>query len=148
MKSFVIILLLSFSSLAGKSQDVVEWKFSVKKINDLKYEVHLLATVEDEWHIYSQGTPDGGPLATEIILKKNPLVVPVGKPREEGDMEISHDETFGVDVHGYSGKVDFVQTIKLKAKAKTKVNGTVQFMACRNGQCLTPQKIPFSLALQ
>jgi len=87
-------------------------------------------------------------LPTTIVFAKNPLALLQGKPKEEGEMEIYHDEIFDVDVYSYTGPVAFVQTVKLKSNVKTTINGTVEFMACTREQCLTPQKIPFSIKLK
>lgn len=135
--------------MAGaRAQGVVDWKFSAKKIADKTYEVHLTATVDDPWHIYSQTTPKGGPLPTAIVFSKNPLAQLAGKAKEVGEMEMYHDQVFDVDVYAYGGQVDFVQTVKLKSSAKTNLSGTVEFMACTKEQCLTPQKLKFNVKLE
>jgi thiol:disulfide interchange protein DsbD len=54
---------------------------------------------------------------------------------------------FGVDVKYFSGKVDFVQLVKLKSKAKTNFTGSVEFMVCNDQQCLPPATQKFSIAL-
>lgn len=125
----------------------VSWSFSAKKLNDKTYEIHLKASVDDPWHIYSQNSPKGGPVPTKIVFSKNPLIVLTGKANENGDMHIEHSEVFGIDVYSFADSVDFVQTIKLKNKIKTTVSGTIEFMACTDQQCMTPQKIPFTVKI-
>src|ERR1700744_3977571 len=80
------------------AQNPVNWKYNAKKIADKTYELHLTATVDDPWHIYSQQTPEGGPLPTAFVFAKNPLVVLDGKVKENGDMQMVHDPVFGIDV--------------------------------------------------
>jgi len=143
---FLFVIIIQVLTISGHSQ--LNWKFSAKKIADKTYEVHLKATVDEPWHIYAQNSPKGGPLPTKISFSKNPLVVLSGKVKENGEMEMYHDEIFDVDVYSYTGSVAFVQTVKLKANAKTTIKGTVEFMACTREQCLTPQKIPFSIKLE
>lgn len=135
------------------SQNVVTWNFSSKKISDKTYEIHLTATIDESWHIYSQKTPKGGPLPVIITFSKNPLLQLINKPKEVGEIEMYHDETFDVDVYAFEGKVDFVQLVGLKVrrtslKVKTNLSGTVEFMACTKQQCLTPQKVKFDVVLQ
>src|SRR5689334_8251230 len=89
----------------------VNWSYSAKKTADKKYEVHIVATVSDPWHIYSQFTPDGGPFATEISFNKNPLLVISGKPNEVGKMQEKYEDVFGINVKYYEEKVDFVQAV-------------------------------------
>jgi len=52
-----------------------------------------------------------------------------------------------VDVKYFSGKVDFVQLVKVKGNAKTNVTGSVEFMVCNDKQCLPPATEKFSIAL-
>ena len=59
MKGLLILpALLVFISL--HAQDPVKWNFTAKKIADKTYELHMTASVESPWSIYSQQTPDGG----------------------------------------------------------------------------------------
>jgi thiol:disulfide interchange protein DsbD len=148
MKIGIFLFLFFLSVLGVQAQEVVEWKFSVRKTGTLIYEVHLIATVEEGWHIYSQQTPKGGPLPTKVVFFKNPLVILKGKTKEKGEMEEYHDETFDVDVYAYSNQVDFVQVVQLKKKIKTRVNGSIEFMACTQERCLSPEKKAFSLSLE
>ncbi len=134
---------------AGPSQAMpVCWQFSAQKISEGWYELHLEATVQSPWHTYSQATPDGGPLPTKIIFTRNPLVKTEGKVSESGDLRTMHDNTFAVDVKYFRGNVDFVQRVQVKGRIKTKITGTVTFMACNDEQCLPPKTIPFTIQLQ
>ena len=147
MKKIIFVILVLLITTATRAQGPVEWTWSAKKIGDKLYEVHLVAKVDDSWHIYSQESPQGGPLPTSISFVKNPLLQLQGKPKEEGDMEIYHEEVFGVDVYAYTDKVEFVQLVKLKAPVKTIVQGSLEYMACTNQQCLPPATVKFSVTL-
>jgi len=148
MKAIISFGLFLLITLSARAQGVVNWSFSAKKTGDKTYEVHLTAQVDEPWHIYSQSSPKGGPLATTISFLKNPLVVPTGNIREKGDLEIYHDEIFDVDVYSYTRQVDFIQLVKLKTNVKTNLSGTVEFMACTKQQCLTPKTVKFTVKLQ
>lgn len=45
-------------------------------------------------------------------------------------MEKYSDKALGISANQYSGAVVFIQNIKLKAKAKTKITGTVEYQTC------------------
>jgi len=137
----------SFISFA-QVQDPVNWAFTAKKISSGTYEIHLTATIDDRWHIYSQTTPEGGPVPTSITFSKNPLLSLSDKPKEAGKLEQHYEPIFGVDVKQYSNKVDFVQTVKLKGNVKTAVKGSVEFMVCNDKQCLPPKTVEFSVSLK
>lgn len=148
-KTIVLFVLLLTGFVANAQvQDPVKWNYKLKKVNATTYEVHVTATIDKGWHIYSQTTPDGGPVPTTIKFAKNPLVTLAGKAKEVGKLEQRHEELFGVDVKQFSNSVSFVQVIKVKAAVKTSVIGTVEFMVCNDTQCLPPTTNKFSLSIQ
>ena len=149
MKRIITIsfLLLFTNLLFAQIQNPVEWSATSKKISDRTYEVHITATIDNGWHIYSQTTPDGGPIPTSITFTKNPLVIVEGKAKEVGKLEKHHEPLFGVDVKQFSNTVDFVQLVKLKAPVKTSMNVAVEFMVCNDKQCLPPSTRKLSVAL-
>lgn len=142
-----VTLLLTAAVVSVNAQSPVTWSYSAKKTGDKLYEIHLVAKLEEEWHIYSQTTPEGGPVPTAISFSKNPLVTMEGAIREVGKLEEHFEPLFGVKVKQYSDKVEFVQTIKLKAAVKTAVNGHIQFMVCNDVECMPPSKNTFSISL-
>jgi hypothetical protein len=149
MNRIVLLVSALFVSLISSAQtDVVQWKFESKKIADKKYEVKLIATMKDPWHIYSTTTPDGGPLPTTISFSKNPLTVIDGKIREVGKMESHFEKVFDIDTRYFNNKVEFVQVVSVKGNAKTNLTGTVEYMACTDRECLPPRSVPFSIALK
>ena len=144
--SLFLLGLLFFSAV--QAQSPVSWSYSAKKIAAGVYEIHLIATVQSPWHIYSQITPDGGPVPTKISFSKNPLVTMEGTAKEVGKLVTKHEEVFGVDVKYFEGTAEFVQTIKLKNKIKTSITASVEFMVCNDVQCLPPTTKSFDIALQ
>lgn len=133
--------------LSAQVQGPVDWTFSAKKINATTYEIYLTANLEPGWHVYSQSTPDGGPIPTTISFSKNPLVSLNGKAKELGKLEQRFEELFGVDVKQFSDKVSFVQTIQVKGKVKTSISGNVEFMTCNDRECMPPTTQKFFIAL-
>jgi len=142
------LLLVLAAGVKAQVADPVKWTFSAKKKSANTYEVVISAVFAKPWHVYSQTTPDGGPIPTKITFKKNPLVTVDGKVKEVGSMKTSHDENFGVDVKYYSEKVDFVQVVKVKGNVKTNITGEVEYMTCDDTQCLPPTSKPFNIKLQ
>ena len=133
------------------AQGPVQWQCKARKISDKTWEIRLTAQVDEPWHIYSQQTPEGGPLPTKVRFTKNPLLLMQGKLKEEGDMEMYHEEVFDVDVYAYTGKVTFVQVVKIKAAKgaiKTNLAGSIEYMACTHEQCLAPATYRFTVTLK
>jgi thiol:disulfide interchange protein DsbD len=142
------LCLAALNWVNAQVQNPIKWSFTSQKLNATTYEVHLTATIDNGWHLYSQTTPEGGPVATRFSFSKNPLLSLDGSAKEVGKLEQRHEALFGVDVKQFSGKVDFVQVVKLKGKAKTALTGSVEFMTCNDHECLPPQTQKFSVALR
>lgn len=149
MKKLVTLLVFAFITITSfAQQSPVNWTYKAVKENANTYKVIFTATFPAPWHIYSQTTPDGGPVPTSFEFAKNPLLNLQGKTSEKGDMKVTHDKNFGVDVKFYSNKVAFIQTVKVKGNIKTNISGTINFMVCNDHECLPPSDQKFSVALQ
>ena len=151
MKKILIILISFCATVSVNSQTLnpVTWTFSAKKIADKKYELHLSATMQSGWHLYSQSQPqDAIAIPTGFTVNSNPLLNLDGKVKEIGKMEKFHDEKLQLSANQYSEKVDFVQVVKLRSNAKTNVSGSVEFQTCDDKKCLPPKTVNFSVALK
>lgn len=148
-KAFLVIpLAFSLSSINAQVRNPVKWTHSVKATGAGKYVVSMKAVLEKGWHIYSQHTPDGGPVPTTVQFTKNPLVAFAGPVKEVGKLENHYEKLFGVNVKQFSNEVTFVQEMTVKGKVKTNVSGTIEYMMCNDTECLPPSTQRFTLTLQ
>lgn len=141
----VIFVLFAFSSI-GQIQDPVKWTATSRKKGGF-YEVVLTAKLPKPWHIYSQKTGEGGPVATTFKFTKNPLLTFNGEVKEVGVLKENYDKLFDTKVKYFGDKVDFVQAVKVKGNVKTNVNVTVEYMTCDDSKCLPPTKKTFNVSL-
>ena len=149
MKKAVVLVFSFFLVATSFAQSPVSWVFSSKKVGSNVYELRLTATMQPGWHLYSQNQPeDAVAQPTLFIFNNNPLLALDGKVKEVGKLEKFKDEKLGVSANQYSGKVDFVQVIKVKGAAKTNVTGKLEFQTCDDKKCLPPKTVPFSIALK
>jgi thiol:disulfide interchange protein DsbD len=150
MKRLFVLAVVFFTALSSKAQlSPVTWSFSSKKIADKTYEIHMKATIQNGWHLYSQKQPDDAiAIPTSFTISPNPLFKPDGKIKEVGKMELMKDAALGVSANQYSNTVDFVQKIKLKATVKTNFNGNVEYQTCDDKKCLPPKTVKFSVAIK
>jgi thiol:disulfide interchange protein DsbD len=149
MKKILVFALLVFLAFGVKAQNPISWSFSAKKIADKTYEVHMVANIQQGWHLYSQNQPDDAiAIPTGFTLNNNPLITLDGKIKEVGSLEKFHDKKLEVSANQYSNKVDFVQIVKLKARAKTNLSGNVQYQTCNDERCLPPKTVNFSVSIQ
>ena len=151
MKRLLLILSVFFTVAVASAQNInpVSWTFTSKKLGDKEYEIQMLATIQQGWHLYSQSQPaDAIAQPTSFQFNKNPLLDMSGKVKEIGKMEKFKDKTLDVSANQYSNKVLFVQKVKIKGKAKTNVTGKLEFQTCNDEKCLPPKSVNFSIALK
>lgn len=148
--SFLSIIFLSLS-LSGFAQmgsaKQVSWTFASKKIGDKQYEVKITATISGNYHLYAQVAGVEGPVPTTITFTPNPLLTLDGKPLEQGKKITKMEEAWGGKVNFYEKTVTFVQVVNAKTKAKTSLNGKIDFMVCNDELCLPPAEVPFKIAI-
>jgi hypothetical protein len=148
MKHLIPVLALLFAtSVFGQSNKQVQWNFTSKKVSDNTYEIHMTATVNGDWHLYSQNVGVDGPVPTSFNFNKNPLLVLDNKVKEVGALVKKKEEVWGGVVNYYQNKVNFIQVVKLKGNIKTNVAGKVEFMVCNESQCLPPSTVDFKVSV-
>lgn len=150
MKRISILAIAILFSTHGWSQlNPIVWSFSAVKTGDKNFEVHMKATIQPGWHLYSQKQPDDAiAIPTSFTISPNPLFSLDDKIKEVGSMEKMKDKELGVSANQYSKTVDFVQKVKLKANVKTSFNGSVEFQTCDDKKCLPPKTVNFSIAIK
>ena len=148
--SIVTIMCLLIEGFSFAQRDnPVHWTYSAKKIDDKTFELHFIAAIDKDWHIYAQVQPDGAiSQPTKIEFTPSPLLIFKGKVKEIGAIIKQKVKILDLEQNTYEKQVDFVQTIVLKAKAKTSVTGSIPYQACTEERCLQPTAVPFSLPLE
>lgn len=147
-KSLFLGLLLLAATNAIAQLNPISWTFSAKKISANTYELQMKASIQTNWHLYSQIQPeDAVAMPTTFVLSPNPLFTLEGKIKETGKMEKYTDKILKVSANQYSNTVTFTQVVKLKGNAKTSITGTVEYQTCDDKKCLPPKKVSFKVAL-
>lgn len=150
MKRILVLSWVLLGGLMTRAQvSPVSWSFSAVKTSDKMYEIKMIATIQDKWHLYSQSQPDDAVIQpTTFKFNANPLLSLDGKIREMGTLEKFTDKSLGISANQYSKSVTFVQKVKLKAKAKTRLTGTVEYQTCDDKKCLPPKTVPISVEVK
>ena len=130
-----LVLLVTFIGNAQLS-DPVKWKSKLVQKSDTEFELVMDATIEDNWHLYSQFTPDGGAQPLVFTFKesgKNYILV--GKTKE-GAYKKEYNETFEIYEYFFSKKAQFVQLIKVTNPNLKEIKVAVEGQACIEGKCV------------
>ncbi len=138
-------LLLAFL-LRGQDLDPVTWSFGANKVEGNKYKVVFTADIEDGWAIYSQFTPDGGPIPTSFEFEENGDITLIEGVVEPEEKEKKFDEMFEMEVIKIKGKPEFYQILE-SAEGQI-IKGYVTFMCCDDSKCLPPKDVEFQVTLE
>jgi thiol:disulfide interchange protein DsbD len=153
MKKNLFLLIISFTSVLNGlhaqmgSAKQVTFSYSSKKIADKKYELSITANIAGNFHLYAQDAGADGPIPTKITFNSNPLLIIEGKPRELGKKITKVEEVWGGKVNFFEKTVTFIQVVTAKSKAKTSLNGKIEFMVCNDEVCLPPAEVSFKIAV-
>jgi len=130
--SFLFAFLFTNAQIPGSNmKDPVKWSSKIEKKSDTEYILIFDATIEDEWHMYSQYTPEGGALPLEIIFNNNKGNFEAVGKAEESPYEKAFNETFGVDEYFWSHKAHLEQAIKVTNPANTVVQVNLYYQVCK-----------------
>ncbi len=141
-KIYLFLLLATVSLVSVQSQilDPVSWSTSIKKISETEYDLIAKASIDNNWHLYSQVVPEDGPLPTVFTFEENNAYQSVGKIKEsKGTTEL--DPVFDMVITFFSNSATFTKRIKLTGDKGTTIKGEVEFMVCDDTRCLPPNYV-------
>ena len=104
-----IFLLISLSA-SSQMLDPVKWTFSQKQISESSIELQFKASIEENWHLYSQDIPESPPATTfTFIINEDTSIVRIDEPNA---IE-SFDSNFDMLLKYFADEVIFRHTINL-----------------------------------
>lgn len=141
------LLIIWTTNVSAQILTPVKWSYHAEKISDNEYNLVFKATIDQNWHLYSQDIPQAPPATTFKFEKDSTSSYQlIGKVKELGNVIQEYDKNFQMELKYYADSVTFVQKVKLLKSGAT-VKGTVNFMSCDDTQCLPPADLDFSFDL-
>lgn len=136
MRKYFALIALIFGFF-GNAQilNPVQWKTKVVQKSATEFELVMDAIIENEWHMYSQFTPENGPLPTVFDYKnaKGNFDL-VGKTKESPYKKVYND-IFEVDEYYFAKTAQFKQIIKVTNPKVKEVKVYVEYQVCKE-QCI------------
>jgi len=145
MKKLLVVLVMMLAGRGAFAQieGHVTWAYAAKKVSATEAVVFLKATIDDNWHIYSQTVKDGGPIKTSFKFTPSKDYALVGAVTEPKPIT-KYEDSFKMNVSYFENSVLFQQKVKLKGKKAT-VKGSLEFMTCDDHKCLPPETVEFAV---
>jgi thiol:disulfide interchange protein DsbD len=148
MKRLLVVLFILISVfVSAQIFSPVEWEFSQKQLSDTEIELQFKASIEDNWHLYSQHIEDDGPVPTEFAFTTTDGFELVGNMREGEPLE-EFDPNFDMILKYFGKEAIFTQKLKVISAADFKLDGNIYFMVCDEAQCLPPEEVEFSFDIK
>ncbi|MBI5915025.1 MAG: thioredoxin family protein [Bacteroidetes bacterium] len=133
------------SDLGSGIEKPVAWSATIQKNSETEYVLHLKATIEKGWAVYSQFVADGGPIPTSLTFNTDDNLQVTGKATETSAHKIEgHDPIFDMKVIKFKEEGTFSQKLTVKDATKP-VTGFVTYMTCNDEKCLPPDDVPFKI---
>jgi len=141
--SFAFALLAAIAAADAQKLDPIQWTLTsdvTKAPGGSSVPLHLKATFQEGWHLYSLTTPKGGPIPTTAELAENPAVK--GAKFYQPPPIRQFDKNFNLDTETFEKQVDLPLTANLApdAKGSVELTANVRYQACNDRQCLPPRK--------
>ncbi len=133
-----------FQGMTAQIKDPVKFKYNINALANNEYEAVLTATIDKNWHIYSQDLPEDSGIPTEMKLSSKEGISLIGKVQEVGKKHDEFSEAFGAQIVYYSDKVLFKQKFKLKNNDKpANITAEITYQTCDDRVCLAPNTLEF-----
>lgn len=111
--SFLLLFVLSIFTMQGQIMNPAKWTSKIEKTADSEYKITLNGIIEDNWHMYSQYTAEGGPLPTEFLYNNLEGNYELLGPALESETKTQYNDVFEVDETYFVGPVQLTQMIRI-----------------------------------
>jgi thiol:disulfide interchange protein DsbD len=139
--------------LAAAPPDPVTWKLQNPPSTPVKagarFNLKLVAAVQQGWHLYSLKPVAEGPIPTRIWITEGQPFSLVGAVQSP-EPQVMQDPSFGMEVELYEGEAAFTLPVRVNAGAgpdtQTLVVST-SYQSCNNQICLPPKTVKVELPI-
>lgn len=136
---FVLFAFLAFAKVNAQVLDPAKWTTSIEKKSETNYILIFNAVIEKDWHIYSQFTPEGGPLPLEVIFKDQKGNFDLVGKAVESKTTTAFNDVFGVNETFFHDKAQIQQEIKIVNSKLTTIKAELNYQICKE-VCINLEK--------
>jgi thiol:disulfide interchange protein DsbD len=147
MKKLLVILItfLAFANGYAQILDPVKWTTKIVKTSDNSYLLTFDGIIEKDWHVYSQFTPDGGPLPLEIVFKNQKGNFKLVGKAKESKTKTAYNDIFEVDETFFQTKAQIQQIIQLTNPNVSTIQAELNYQVCKEVCINLEKKFTFAI---
>ena len=143
--SLLFLFIFLISSLFAQETPVT-WNFKTVKVNDSVAELQFQASIQENWHLYSQSHNNGMEMPIEFSFTADKSYNRIGKVTEPKPI-VHYDPMFNDTSKYFVKSVTFKQKVKILQNNPFEIKGRISGQACIDGRCVALDK-KFSFDIQ
>jgi thiol:disulfide interchange protein DsbD len=136
---FTIFTFLVFTNGFSQILDPVKWKSKTEKISENEFNLVLEGKIDAGWHLYSQFTPEGGPIPLEIQYAESAGNYELVGKTKESKTKKEFNPVFEVDEIFFESKVVLTQKIKILNSKVSSIKVVIDYQTCKE-VCINQNK--------
>jgi thiol:disulfide interchange protein DsbD len=136
---FILIAFLAFANVNAQILDPAKWTSKIEKKSETNYVLVFDAVIENDWHLYSQFTSDGGPLPLEIAFKNQKGNFKLVGKAKESKTRTEFNAIFEVNETFFEKKAQIRQEIVITNPKLTEIKVDFNYQVCKE-VCINVEK--------
>ncbi len=142
---FLLLVFLAFAKGNAQILDPVKWTTKIEKKSETNYVLTFNGVLEENWHMYSQFTPDGGPLPLEIVFKNQKGNFNLVGKAKEGKTTTAYNDVFEVNETFFVKNAQIQQEITILNPKLSKIEVDFNYQVCKEVCINLEKKFSFTL---
>ncbi len=138
----IYLLLITFFAIANANSQIinpVKWTSKTEKISETEFNLIVSGKIDESWHVYSQFTPDGGPLPLELNFPEQKGNFELIGKATESPYKKAFNDVFEVEEYYFEKSVTITQKVKVTNPKTDKIKLTVDYQVCKES-CINDKK--------
>ncbi|MFV5702983.1 protein-disulfide reductase DsbD family protein [Flavobacterium sp. XS2P12] len=144
---FILFAFLALANVNAQILDPAKWTTKIEKKSENNYILTFNAVIENDWHLYSQFTPDGGPLPLEIIFKNQKGNFNLVGKAKESKTRTAFNDVFEVNETFFEKKAQIQQEITIINPNIAKIETELNYQVCKEVCINLEKKFTFVIPL-
>ena len=136
---FILISFLAFANANSQMLDPVKWTTIIEKKSENTFVLVFDAVLEKDWHMYSQFTPDGGPLQLEVSFKNQKGNFNLVGKAKESKTKTAYNDIFEVNETYFEGKAQIRQEVTVTNPKLVTIEAVLNYQVCKE-VCINQEK--------
>jgi len=142
---FLLLAFLAFTHVNSQIVNPVKWSTRTEKISETEFNLVFEGDLDPDWHLYSQFTPEDGPIPLEIKFKDATGNYQLIGKAVESKTKTVFNETFGVNEIFFSDNFTVKQRVKIINLKLSSIDSEVEYQVCKEVCINGNKKLKFDL---